>query len=372
MITGMRYIPKLMKVEMKGRSMIYCTKCYMPETRPRITFNKEGVCNACQWTEEKKNVDWDARQKYFGEICDRYRGNGREVDCIVPWSGGKDSIYVAYKVKEFGMNPLLVTVLPHLETTIGAWNRIHCCSEFQRMEISLKKEKYRTLAKKYFIEQGRPKHPWECAISAAIINQSVSLKLPFIIYGEEGEAEYGGVTTEKDKWKDPVSKDYLMKYYWQNNLDWTIPNQEDFATRFFTQWSRFEDWRPSEHGNSAIVRGMRSVGVRHTGTFTTMSQISDKFQDLHVLLMFLKFGFGRCTSDVSIAIREGWLGRREGKTLIDAYDGEIPYHLFNDYYEYFNMDEVEFWRTLTNFANLNCIEWNEEKRQWALIEAVPA
>lgn len=351
--------------------MKYCFRCYMPETRPRITFNEEGVCSACQWTEEKKSINWTERQEYFARVCDRYRGNGRESDCIVPWSGGKDSIYVAYKMKEFGMTPLLVTVLPHLETRVGAWNRIHCCDEFQKMEINLKEDKYRTLAKKYFVEQGRPKHPWETAISAAIINQSVSLGLPFIIYGEEGEQEYGGDTGEKDRWMKPVSKEYLMKYYWQNNLDWKIPNEEDFATRFFTQYSRFEDWRPSEHGNFAIAHGMRSRGVRHIGTFTTMSQISDYLQDLHVLLMYLKFGFGRCTSDVSIAIREGWMTREHGKTLIDAYDGEIPYDLFPKYQEYFQMDEAEFQGTVVSFVNDSLLEWNEEKQRWVLKDAAP-
>jgi len=340
--------------------MKYCTKCFTPSTRPRITFNEDGVCNACEWAEQKKTIDWNARKDYFNQICRAYRGNGKEPDCIVPWSGGKDSIYVAYKMREFGMTPLLVTVIPHLETSIGKWNRLNMCKDFDKLEINLKEDKYRSLAKKYFIEQGRPKHPWETAISATIINQSVSLKLPFIIYGEEGEQEYGGISRESNRWSKPVDKEYLMKYYWQNNLDWDIPNDEEFSKIFFTQWSRFEDWQPSNHGHFAVLKGMRTKPIRSIGTFTTCSQLSDKLQDLHVYLMYLKFGFGRCTSDVSIAIREGWMDRKEGESLIKAYDGEFPSEYVDDYLDYFDMTKDEFFAVLSKFDKKG--ETNEIRR----------
>ena len=41
--------------------MRYCKKCTMPDTRPGITFDSEGVCSACRHYENRKNVDWDAR-----------------------------------------------------------------------------------------------------------------------------------------------------------------------------------------------------------------------------------------------------------------------------------------------------------------------
>lgn len=326
-----------------------CKKCFMPETRPRITFNEEGVCNACQWAEEKKKIDWEARQEYFGQICRMYRGDGVGPDCIVPWSGGKDSIYVAYKMKEFGMTPLLMTIMPHLETEIGEWNRKNTCTEFEKYEVKLDEEKYRTLAKKYFIEQGRPKHPWECAISAVVLSKASELGLPFVIYGEEGEQEYGGVSREKDRWKSPVDKEYLMKYYWQGNLDWNIPPGEKMRKLFFTQWSRFEDWKPVAHGEFAQDKGMKIRDKRNVGTFTKDCQLSDKLQDLHTYLMHLKFGFGRCTSDCCIALREGRMRRQTADLLIGLYDGEFPMVYLKDYLEYFDMNEREFKGVLNSF-----------------------
>ena len=72
--------------------MRYCKKCTMPDTRPGITFDAEGVCSACRHYESRKNVDWDARFKEFEAYCDKYRGmNGPGgYDCAVAVSGGKE------------------------------------------------------------------------------------------------------------------------------------------------------------------------------------------------------------------------------------------------------------------------------------------
>ena len=53
--------------------MKFCTKCIMPDTRPHITFNNNGVCIACQNNEKKKDVDWDSRFAELKALCDRYR-----------------------------------------------------------------------------------------------------------------------------------------------------------------------------------------------------------------------------------------------------------------------------------------------------------
>jgi len=80
--------------------MRYCNRCLMPHTRPRIRFNDESVCNACQWAEEKKTiVDWKTRRDELEYYCDRYKSKEGNFDVLVPVSGGKDSCYVSYKLK---------------------------------------------------------------------------------------------------------------------------------------------------------------------------------------------------------------------------------------------------------------------------------
>jgi hypothetical protein len=72
--------------------------------------------------------------------------------------------------------------------------------------------------------------------------------------------------------------------------------------------------------------------------------------------MMLKFGFGRCTADVAIAIREGWKSKSEGLELIEAYDGEFPNQLIPQYLDYFGMTYVEFCLTLDKWANKDLLE----------------
>ena len=82
----------------------------MPDTRPGITFDEEGVCSACRHYEHRKDVDWNARWNEFEALCDKYRGsNGPGVyDCAVVASGGKDSHFQVYILKEvMHMNPIL-------------------------------------------------------------------------------------------------------------------------------------------------------------------------------------------------------------------------------------------------------------------------
>ena len=92
-------------------------------TRPRISFDDRGWCNACQWMEQKASMDWDSRQKELLSLLDRYRSTNGGFDCLVPVSGGKDGSYVSYQLKHFyGMNPLTVTVKPALSLPLGDEN----------------------------------------------------------------------------------------------------------------------------------------------------------------------------------------------------------------------------------------------------------
>lgn len=98
--------------------MKICKRCIMPDTRPRLTFRDDGVCAACEWAEIKKTIDWNARREELRQLCNSIRGKQR-YDCIVPASGGKDSTYVAHKMKhEYGLTVLTVTIAPPLETKL--------------------------------------------------------------------------------------------------------------------------------------------------------------------------------------------------------------------------------------------------------------
>ncbi len=106
----------------------FCKKCIMPNTRPRIIFDDKGICNACQHSEKKKIIDWESRKQDFLKLVDKIKIESKNkksnYDCIVPWSGGKDSTSIALKLKfVYRLNPLLVTFSPLMVNECGEFNR---------------------------------------------------------------------------------------------------------------------------------------------------------------------------------------------------------------------------------------------------------
>ena len=86
-----------------------CTRCLTKETVDTITFDEFGVCSVCRHSEVKKEkIDWGARGKMLEDIVARHKGKGL-YDCIVPYSGGKDSVFqLWYIVRVLGLKPLVV------------------------------------------------------------------------------------------------------------------------------------------------------------------------------------------------------------------------------------------------------------------------
>ena len=119
----------------------FCSKCTLSNQRPvpvaefkskKIsekkgnTIDNNSICNACKFAELKNKINWKDREKELLKLCDQFRSkNNKEYDCVVPGSGGKDSRYASYILKEkYGMNPLTVTWAPHIYTDIGWKNMI--------------------------------------------------------------------------------------------------------------------------------------------------------------------------------------------------------------------------------------------------------
>ena len=352
--------------------MRYCTKCFNVSTRPRITFDKNGVCNACQWSEKKKTIDWGQKRKDLQALFDKFRKKQPYV--IVPYSGGKDSIYVAWKMKELGAYPLLITLEPHLETEVGKYNREFLRKDFDCITVTPEYEYYRRIAIDGFVNEGRPKKPFVIGITTAVLQMAVKMKVPLIMWGEEGEAEYGGASDAKEK----IDRDYLIKYYYsgedpsKHGSWWCLPKDEDLAELYPTHYSKFENWNPKAHAEFAINKGMKTDFC--PDTFTNHSQLSDTLQSLHAYMMFVKFGFGRCTSDVNIAIRNGDMTKKEGLRFIRDYDGFFSAGTRLKCLEYFDMPEDEFWGVVNSHANTEILRPNpgNNLRPWVLKKPVGA
>jgi putative aminotransferase len=93
-----------------------CAHCIMDTSDPNIVFDERGRCDYCNNFSSKIQPHWHIDQKCevtLQLLADKIRkeGNGKDFDCIIGLSGGLDSSYVAYVVKEkMGLRPLLFHV----------------------------------------------------------------------------------------------------------------------------------------------------------------------------------------------------------------------------------------------------------------------
>ena len=170
----------------------------MPDTRPGITFDSEGICSACRHYESRAKVDWAAREKEFAALCDKYRGcNGPAgYDCAVAVSGGKDSHYQVHMLKNvYHMNPILFSVEDNFPMTeAGKHNLRNISEEFGCTIISCKPDirVQKILMRKFFEKYGKPTWYVDRLIYTFPLHMALKFNTPMLCYGENVSFEYGG------------------------------------------------------------------------------------------------------------------------------------------------------------------------------------
>ena len=104
-----------------------CTKCILPETMPFISFNNDGVCNYCENYSIRNNPK--PKEELF-RLVEDYRKENNTSDCIIPFSGGRDSCYGLHLVvNELKMNPITYTYDWGMVTDLGRRNISRMCAE---------------------------------------------------------------------------------------------------------------------------------------------------------------------------------------------------------------------------------------------------
>ena len=351
-------------------NIFWCKNCLNASTRPRITFDKKGWCNACQWMEQKKKLDWKKRETELIKILDKYRTGSSKFDCVVPVSGGKDGSYVAYTLKKkYGMNPLAINISPPLPLEIGEKNINNFSkSGFDLLRLYLNKDVMMFLNKAGLKYKGFPYFGWLIAIQSAVIKTAANFDISVIFYGEDGEIEYGGSTETKNN--SLISIDYQKKIWFEGGYEkilnklpknlkkyssfWKFPTSKELNGKkiYTTTWSYFENW--DSYRNYIVAKkyfGLTENPDGNEGTFTNFAQNDQALYALHTYLMYLKFGFGRATQDAGIEIRRGAMTRSQAVNLVNLYDNNYPEKYINDYLVYYQMTKKEFNSIIDKWAN---------------------
>ena len=383
--------------------VVFCSKCTMSNQRPRsvVEFKnssnqKKGlniddnlsVCEACNYNETKKKIDWEKRENELKKLLDKYRkSNG--YDCVVPGSGGKDSAYTAHILKyKYGMNPLTVTWAPHLYTDIG-WKNFDNWIKIGGLDNILftpNGRVHRLLTSLAFKNLLHPFQPF--IIGQKIIGPLIALKfnIPLIFYGEN-QAEYGNAVEENSNPKMDTKffskKDnsdiylggeklsIILKSYDFNLNDfepYLAPSLNDLQNKKIEQrfLGYYLKWDPQEcYYYAAKNTGFRPNTERTEGSYSKYSSIDDKIDPFHYYLTFIKFGLGRASYDSAQEIRNDKITRDEGINLVKKYDSEFPSKYFKEFLEYININENDFFSTIDKFRSPHL--WNKINDEWKLI-----
>lgn len=343
-----------------GRSVRYCTRCIMPDTRPRIVFDEEGVCNACRHAEEKARIDWDARRAEFLRLIEPDRGRSGAWDCVVPWSGGKDSSRIAHRLKfEFGLNPLLVTFSPLLPNEVGAQNREALIRlGFDHIYFRPNQRVHRRLSRRFLIERGNLKVAWDAGVNAVPLQVAVQYAVPLVFYAEHGESEYGGRVLNEESGKIRDLTEVIEHQIGDDPRNWTddeitaadlapyvYPPSESVRASgvkalyfgYFFRWSMLENY---QFIRERMPFATHPAG-RTPGTFTDFDSLDDKTDSLYYYLQYIKFGFGRAVRDACRMIQNGQMTRADAVDVARRYDGEFPDEFLPDVLDYLGMRRGE-------------------------------
>jgi len=101
-----------------------CVKCVLPASYPFIEFDEHGVCNKCREYVSQRPIGRDALETELA----KHRSKDGSPDCIVAFSGGRDSSYGLHLIKnELGMNPVAFTYDWGMVTDIARRNQARMC-----------------------------------------------------------------------------------------------------------------------------------------------------------------------------------------------------------------------------------------------------
>ncbi len=375
--------------------MKYCQRCLYPKNaKPTIIFDEEGICSGCRYHEsrEKLEIDWDERLEMLSDILDeakmlaKERGNSH--DCIVPVSGGKDSHYQVWLLKEkYGMNPLLVTFNHAFNTPAGIRNleNLVVKSGCDLVRYTAGLDSVRRISRHMLETVGDLTWHYHAGIRTYPFQVAVQYNIPLIVWGEHGFAELTGIVSLEDfveftRW---TRKEHDMRGFEPEDLigkggitkndiaPYIYPTDEEIEKTEVRgiYLSNFVDWNAKKHAEDMInIWDFGTVSFKRERSFNIHGKIEDHANDVHDYLKYLKFGYGRATDDASMEIRHGRMTREEGLALVKEYDANEPSTLAF-YCEFLGITKEEFYRWVEPMRDHSI--WHKNKQgDWEVKDAV--
>ena len=325
-------------------TMHYCKHCVMPDTKPDLYFDEDGVCNACRNYEHRVAINWEARKKELVTLLDKYRSkDGKNWDCIVPVSGGKDSTYLVIRMLQLGINPLCVTATTCDLSDIGRKN----IENLKRLgvdyiEFSPNKIVRSKLNRIGLKEVGDISWPEHVSIFTIPVRVAVQYKIPLLIWGENSQHEYGGpaAATENNvldrRWLeefggllglrvsdmigiDGIKEKDLLPYIYPSDEELKRVGITGLFLGYYMPWDGYT--------NTLIAQAYGLNTFQHTieGSCVNYENLDNHQVGIHDYFKFLKFGFSRASDLASMHLRRGRLSREDACAIVRLHDGKFPW-----------------------------------------------
>jgi N-acetyl sugar amidotransferase len=354
--------------------LTYCRRCVMPDTKPDLSLDEVGICNACRSYEKRKEVDWDFRYNELIRLLDKYRQPvGSNWDCIVPVSGGKDSTYQVVRILQLGLNPLCVTSTTCDLTPLGRSN----IENLKRLgvdyvEITPNPIIRAKLNRLGLTQVGDISWPEHVGIFTIPVRAAVQFNVPLIVWGENSQDEYGGPAAAAEnnvltrRWLEEfggllgmrvsdlmghagIEKKHLINYIY--------PTDEELSrigvTGLFL--GHYIAWDGLSNALIAQANGFKTYEKAVEGSIVNYENLDNHQTGIHDYFKFLKFGFGRASDLACLHIRRGRLTRRDGLEAVRRLDGRFPWEYLGKSLEEIlrplEMTIDEFIRVCDKFTN---------------------
>lgn len=322
----------------------YCIRCVMPETKPDLHLDDEGVCNACRNFGRRDEVDWDGRRRELVDILDRYRAeDGGNYDCIVPVSGGKDSTYQVIRLLEIGANPLCVTASTDDLSEYGRRNienLKHLGVDY--VEVSTNPVVRRKINRLALEQVGDISWPEHVTIFTIPVRMAVQFGVPLIIWGENAQNEYGGPAAAAED--NVLTRSWLEEFGGllglrvsdlvgqigiepKHLVQYTYPSDEALAAVGVTglYLGYYIPWDGYNNALIAQEHGFTSYPEPVEGSLVDYENLDNHQTRIHDYFKFLKYGFARATDQACLHIRRERLSRADAIEILKQRDGLFPW-----------------------------------------------
>lgn len=361
----------------------YCKRCVMNSERPGLVIDSEGICSACRHYEYLKNeVDWTARWHELENLCDKYRRSDSYYDCVVPVSGGKDSYYAVYILKEkLNMNPLLVCVqdnFTHTEAGIHNLNNIGEAFNCDLILLKVNAAVAHKMVRRAFETLGSPNWVYDRSIYVWPLQIAVKYEIPFVCWGENTGWLYGAPNAEDTasaitQISNDAVKDVGGLEYWLedgitmkdlNTLNHPTPEEiaqvglNPIYLSYFVQWSSYE--------NMLLAKRYGFEDLDDTGEWQRQGSIEqwDSIDSVgywfHIFMKYPKMGTVRVTDMCSRFIREERMTRKQAIMLVKEKDHILDPEILADFINFTGYTEQELWAIVDKWYNTDLFEKNEQ------------